>query len=372
MSRPVPVLFVIHSLGHGGSERQVAALSRALDRSRFLPHAASVIGGFRADEMRDDGIPVIELPLRSYLARDTLTVARGLREYIRAHDIGIVHAFDHGPSLFGIAVARSAGVVALSSQRCYMDCVRPKYQALILAAHWLAHGVVVNSQALKPYLRERCKYPLSRIDVCPNGLDASVFYPRPRVRLPAVAGADLVIGSVSVLRKEKNLGLLLEAFARVRTTVAGVKLILIGSGPEEQNLKTQAAHLGLAEACHFMPTTTEVTRALHSIDIFVHPSLTEGMPNAVMEAMACGCTVIASRTGGCPELITHGLHGLLANPGDLADLLVQMRTAIGDPELCRQLAVAAAAHVRSEFSIAASARRLEQIYDRYLARAGSN
>jgi hypothetical protein len=113
MSRPVPVLFVIHSLGPGGSERQVAALSRALDRTRFLSHAASVKGGFRADEMRADGIPVVEFPLRGYLARDTLSVARGLRKYIRAHDIGIVHGFDYGPLLFGVAVARSAGVVAL-------------------------------------------------------------------------------------------------------------------------------------------------------------------------------------------------------------------------------------------------------------------
>jgi glycosyltransferase involved in cell wall biosynthesis len=250
-----------------------------------------------------------------------------------------------------------------------MDVVPPKYQALALAAHWLAHGVVVNSAALKPYLRDWCKYPSSRIDVCPNGLDPSVFYPGPRVRLPAVAGADLVIGSVSVLRKEKNLGLLLEAVARVRISAPGVKMLLVGNGPEEERLKRQAVQLGLADACRFLPATTEVTRALHSIDIFVHPSLTEGLPNAVMEAMACGCGVIASRTGGCPELITHGVHGLLASPGDLDDLLVQLRTAIGDPELCRRLAAAASTRVRAEFSIAASARRLEQIYDRYLARS---
>lgn len=367
MSAPVPVLFVIHSLGHGGSERQLAGLAKALDRDRFQPHAASVLGGFRADEMRAAGVAVTEFPLRSYLARDTLSVARGLRDYIRSHGIRLVHSFDYGPALFGVAVARSCGAIALSSQRYYMDFVPSKYRVLVSAAHWLAHGVVVNTQALKQYLHQRCKYPLARIDVCPNGLDPAEFSPEPRVRLDALAGAGVVIGSACVLRREKNLGQLLQAFARVRSQVPGAKLLLVGSGPEEDNLKAQAARLGIAPACCFVPTMKDVAPALRSIDIFVHPSLSEGSPNAVMEAMACGCAVIASRVGGCPELIEHGVHGILTNPRDLEDLTAHLAAALRDPEGTRRMAAAGCLRMRTQFSIDAAARRLESIYQRYIS-----
>lgn len=200
MNRPVPILFLIHSLGHGGSERQLAAYARNLDQKLFLPHAASVIGGFRADEMRAEGIPVIKVPLRGMFAPNVIEVSRELRAYIKKHRIGIVHAFDYGTALFGVLVARSAGVIALSSQRFFMDSVPRKYQMTTLVAHWLAHGVITNSEELKRYLHDRYKYPAGRIDACPNGLDPDVFCPAPQVR----PRENIVIGTVCVLRPGKT------------------------------------------------------------------------------------------------------------------------------------------------------------------------
>src|SRR5581483_1714988 len=215
-------------------------------------------------------------------------------------------------------------------------------------------------------LHERYWYPLRRIDVCPNGLDTAIFHPRDRRRFDTLGDADLVIGSVCVLRKEKNLGQLLRAFAQVRGAVPNSKLLLVGSGPEEPGLRLLATQLGIDDSCCFLPTTQDVPSALRSIDIFVHPSLSEGMPNAVMEAMACGCMVIASRAGGGPELIQHGIHGFLTNTGDQEDLVRNLTSAIRDPAGCRRMAAAAAERIQNGFSIAASARRLEQIYSSYI------
>ncbi len=373
MNRPVPVLLLIHSLGHGGSERQLAGLAQGIDRSEFSPHVASVLGGFRADEMRAAGIPVIQLNLRGTLAPNVLSVARGLRHYIRENGIRLLHAFDYGPSLFAIATARSCGIVALSSQRYYMDSVPPKYRVMALASHWLAHGVVVNSAALKTYLHKRLRYPNRRIETCPNGLDTAIFRDGPRERIDivndVVAGAGLVIGTVCVLRREKNLGQLIEAFAKIRVHHTGLKLLIVGSGPEEQNLKDKARNSGLQEKdCVFLPTTVNVPRVLRSIDIFVHPSLSEGMPNAVMEAMACGCAVVATRVGGGPELIEHGVHGLLVDPGNGDQLSAAIETLTQSPDTRRAMGQAGAARIRSEFSIEASCRTIERIYRQALAR----
>ena len=369
MNPPVPVLFLIHSLGHGGSERQLALCARNLDRSRFSPHVATVAGGFRVDDMRASGIPVFKLPLHGLLKADTLSVARLLRDYIRQHRIRILHAFDFGTAPFGVGVGRTCrGLIVLSSQRFYMDSVSRKTRALVLASHWMAHGVVTNSAALKDYLHREYKYPLSRIEVCPNGLDADSFRPEPRERLNQVADASLVIGTVCVLRPEKNLAQLLEAFAKVRAGVPGARLLIVGSGSEEQMLKSLAARLGLEQAAVFLPSTRDVAAAMRSIDIFVHPSLTEGMPNAVMEAMACGCSVIATRVGGSAELIEHGVHGLLVDPGDLAGLTTQIAAIVNDSALRLKLGAAAAHRMREEFSIDAASRKMEEIYTRFLSR----
>jgi glycosyltransferase involved in cell wall biosynthesis len=356
---------LIHSLGHGGSERQLTAYARNLDRKSFTPHVASVLGGFRADEMRAEGIPVIQLPLRGLFAPNVVPVGLQLRRYLRERSIQIVHAFDYGTSLFGIAVARNSGTIALSSQRFYMDSVPPKYQAMVMASHWLAHGVVTNSEGLKRYVHDRLRYR-GRIDSCPNGLDTNKFSPGPREH----SGDGLVIGTVCVLRQEKNLGQLIEAFAAIHAQSPDAKLLIVGSGPEERNLKAAVARLGLTGATTFEPSVSDVTHAMRGIDIFVHPSLSEGMPNAVMEAMGCGCAVVASRVGGTPELIEHGVHGLLVEPGNRTDLLEQINTLVHQPELRAKIAAAGSARIRNEFSIEASCRRLESIYHQHLERRG--
>jgi L-malate glycosyltransferase len=370
MNRPAPVLFVIHSLGHGGMERQVAALARTLDRQQYEPHVAAVLDGFRAEEMRREGISILNIPIRSFFDPGTVSLARYLRRYIRKHGIRLVHMFDPGLSLVTMAAARSCrGVGLLSSLRCNMQLVPLKYRYLWLTAHWIADGVVANSEAGRQQLREGYHFPLARIEVCHNGVDTRWFSPEGRERLEPVKNASLVLGCVSVLRAEKNLEQLIEAFARVQARISGAKLLLMGSGPEEAKLKDLAVRLGAADACCFLPSAADVRGALRSIDIFVLPSLSEGLPNSVMEAMACGCCVIASNVGGCPELIEHGVHGLLVPSADLEALTSQIAAAAEQPEWRQQMAEAGAARMRREFSLDRAACRMGEIYQRHLSKS---
>jgi|SRR5581483_672180 len=367
--QPLPVLYVIHSLGQGGSERQLATVARALDRRRFQPHAVSVLDGFRADELRQDGIPVWRLPFRSYVGPSAIRAVRELCRYIMREKVALVHTFDYSLSPLGVAAARLCpGVRVLSSQRCYMELVPRKYRHLLMASHWMADGVVTNCEALRRHLHDTYKYPASRIEVCWNGIDTRRFQADKRKRLDEVQDAALVIGTVCVLRAEKRLDLLLESFAAVRNASPGMKLLVVGSGPEEKALHAAAAKLGIAGQCVFLPSTPDVTAALSSIDVFVHPSMTEGLPNAVMEAMACGCAVITSNVGGCPELIDHGVHGLLFKPGEAGELTFTLRTAVGEPELRKRMAAAAAKRMREQFSISAAAKRMGEIYGGVLDR----
>ncbi len=363
---PANVLLMIHSLGHGGSERQLANTALGLDRSRFNPHVASVLEGFQAEELRRAGIPVFHVPLKSFVSPGVLGVARRVRSYIRENQIRLVHTFDYTLSLLGVPVARTcAGVTVLSSQRFYMDLVPDKYKRPLLLTHRMAHGVVANCEEMKRHLADSYAYPAERIQVCYNGIDTTRFFDSGRKRFAGMEDASLVIGTVCVLRPEKNVGQLLEAFARVRSVRPGMKLVIVGSGPERESLAARSATLNIAHQCTFLPSTPDVPAAMRGIDIFVHPSLSEGLPNGVMEAMACGCAVVASRVGGCAELIDEGRTGFLFEAGDVEGLTRKLTAAIVDDEARVSMAYSGAQKMK-EFSLARAAARMQEIDEGYL------
>lgn len=358
----IPVLLMSHSLGHGGGERQLGLMALSLERARYAPHVAACDGGYQAERLREAGVPFFDIGSRSLMSRAALSEGLRLRRYIREHSIRLVQTFDYSMNVFGIPVARSvAGVVALSNLRCHMDLIPTRYRRLNHWAHRISQGVVVNSKALRSHLVKDYQIPEPKIFTCYNGIDTAVFHPGPRER------ASVVIGTVCVLRPEKNLPLLLEAFAVVAGVRDDARLLVVGSGPEEGALKTLANRLGIAERCVFQPSTPDVPRFLAEMDVFVSPSLTEGLSNAIMEAMASGCCVVASDVGGTGELIEDGVTGLLFPSRDKDALADRLLRVIDDRTRREALAAAGAARMRVSFSLQSAAARMQQIYDSVLS-----
>jgi glycosyltransferase involved in cell wall biosynthesis len=365
---PTPVLLLTRSLGEGGTERQLSELARSFDPRGFTPHIGCTIGtGFRADELRRRGLSILELPMNSLLSRSALESIGRFRRYVRDNGIALVHAFDAPMVVFGVPAGRlSSAKVVLSSQRCYEDTIFPPHRKYVRLAHRLAHGIVANCDAMRQHLLDHYRVPESKIRVCHNGLDTAVFHPGPRRRRAELEQASLVIGVVSVLRTEKNLPLLLEAFGAVRNATPGLRLLIVGGGPEETGLRRLSERLGIAGQCVFQPTTNDVAAWLHAIDIFVLPSRSEALSNAIMEAMGCGCCVVASRVGGNPELVEEEKTGLLFESGDADALAEKLRLLIQQPQRRAEMAAAGAAWISTRFSIQTSAHRMQEIYDEFL------
>jgi glycosyltransferase involved in cell wall biosynthesis len=233
----------------------------------------------------------------------------------------------------------------------------------------LADAVVVNCETLRRHMVDDEGVDAAKLRVCYNGLDLSAFDPENRRRIEELRDADLVVGAVCVLRPEKNLGALVEAFAALRSGREGLRLLIVGSGSEEAGLRRRCAELGIEAACVFLPTTAEAPRMLASIDVFAHPSLTEGLPNAVMEAMAAGCCVVATEAGGTGELVTHGETGLLCRVGDVESLRTELEAAVANPALRKRLAASGAARMR-EFSMERSVAAVARVYAEALERRG--
>jgi glycosyltransferase involved in cell wall biosynthesis len=360
---------MVRELGLGGIERDVAKLALRMDRTRFTPHVATYkLEGPRYDELKAAGIPILHLKFPSLLSKQAIQAAVRFRRFLREHEIKIVHAFDPS-SVFGVPLARLLRTpVVLSSQLGHRELHDPRTRKQLRLVDKLSDVVVVNCEALRRHLVNGFGVPAHRIELCYNGVETKEFFPAVQSRPVEVQDASLVIGAVCVLRPEKGLDLLQEAFARVRHLAPGSKLLIVGNGPELERLRRSSGDLGLGDSALFHPAVAAVAPMMRAIDIFVLSSHSEAFSNALLEAMACGCCVVGSRVGGTPELIGNDERGLLFENGNAADLAEKLAKLMQDVELRRELAERAAVFARTKLTIEANVERMIQIYDGLLNR----
>jgi glycosyltransferase involved in cell wall biosynthesis len=272
------VLLLARELGLGGTERQLAETALALDRAKFEPHVGCFSsGGFRSNELREAGVPILELNVRSFVSASAAAGARRLGAYLRSQRIELVHAFDVPADLFGVPAARFyRAPVVLSSQRASRALTPGITRQLLRATDRLAHGIVVNSKAVAHELVAEDGVSEKKIRLVYNGVDTARFCregPRADLSLPT---SGIVIGVVCALRPEKGLPVLIEAFTKIRPAYPQAQLAIVGSGPMLGELQSAAG-----AGCHFYPAVQDVAPWLRAIDVFVLPSLSEALSDVV-------------------------------------------------------------------------------------------
>lgn len=359
---------MIYRLGAGGTERQLAELAKHLDRKRYEPHIAylkeDTIELWSKQELGSLGIPMVHVPLTSMVNLSVIHAASVLGNYIQKHAIDIVHAYDPPSAFFGVPVSRLSGVsLVLASQRGPRFHFEAKHRFFLkwLSDPW-AHGQVVNCEAMRRQLVDDWSIPERKIRLCYNALDTDVFHPGDRKTLQNAEAP--VIGVTCVLRREKGLVTLVNAFGRVHAKYPLAKLWIVGSGPLEEELRARAAELKLGDSFTMFPSSRDVPPFLRQMDIFVLPSLYEALSNSLMEAMACGCCAIASRVGGNPELVRHGENGLLFESENDAELAEHFQYLIERPAERERMAFRAQSDMQA-FSIARGVKNMEDLYDAF-------
>ena len=367
MGKPWPVLLMVRELGMGGAERDLAKIALGLDRSVFAPHVGAFIpDGVRTPELRDSGVPILHLPVRSFGSLSAVIGARQMGAYTRRHGIQLVHSYDVPTTVFGVPVARAYGTpVVISSQLSYRDLVkRPLViRPMLRLTDKLVDRVVVNCVAMRDHLVQDEKASPDKPYLCYNGVDVGVFFPGTADRPPELNGASLVVGAVCALRPEKRLDLILDAFAAVRHLRPGMKLAIVGGGEVLPALLAQARGLGIQEDCVFHPPTSDVAPWLRAIDVFILSSASEAFSNALLEAMACGCCPIGSRVGGTPELIGEAEErGALFTPGDAAELARKLADIITHEPKRRAYREAAACFARETLTVEIAVKRMSELY----------
>jgi glycosyltransferase involved in cell wall biosynthesis len=226
-----------------------------------------------------------------------------------------------------------------------------------------ANTVVLNSIAVRDFALFHEGARANQLVYIPNGISVKDFGPSGRrsdlcaeFGIPA---EHLVLGSVGRLTYQKGLDILLQALARIHTK--DIDWLIIGTGEQESELRALARELDIESRVHFAGYRRDVARWLGALDLYVHPARFEGMPNAVLEAMAAGCAIVATTVDGTRELIQDGVHGWLVPPDNVEALGQAISAALADPLQARQRGQMAQQHAELGFSVDAMVTAWEHV-----------
>jgi glycosyltransferase involved in cell wall biosynthesis len=359
-----PSIFLMtDSFDTGGSERQFAALVSSLDGARFRVQVGCIQkrGGF-LEKLGE----VTEFPLAGslYNLRSLRTRWR-LAGFLRQSRVVIAQAFDFYTNLMLIPAARMARVpVVIGSMRQLGDLLTPaKRRAQLAVLRW-CDSVVCNSQAAANRLIED-GISTDRLAVIGNGLPASAFG-LTAPALPRRFGL-LRVGMIARMNSpSKNHRSFLRAAARLRGRYPDVEFVLVGDGPLRPALEREAKDLGIGGQVQFLGDRRDISAILASIDISVLPSESESLSNAIIESMAAGVPVVASRVGGNLELIDES-RGSLVAPGNDEVLAAEMERLLRDPSMRAAMSISAKGFATANFTIAQMRKRHEELYAELLS-----
>jgi glycosyltransferase involved in cell wall biosynthesis len=353
------------SLGYYGAERVVVTLSAALEEMGVNTVVAAFVNTAKANHIevlehaKGRGLTTEKIICRGRYDRSAVHALRGI---IERHKVDVVHCHGVKPDLYAALAKWHKNIPTVSTCHlwvfdCAKDWVVSAVERCIL--HNIDRVVVVSEQIL-PQLR---RFGL-RADVIHNGIDIQpTDSPVSDFSQKMNWSGRPVIGAIGRLAPQKGLQYLLQAAPEVLRDSPNALFIFAGDGPERQSLESQAKSLGIQGSVCFLGVRKDVPELFSSIDVLALPSLSEGTPMTLLEGMAAGRAVVASRVGAVPNVIQDGVNGILLSPGDVAGLAAALQTLLNDSELRIALGRKARKTVESHFSAAAMANRYVEIYD---------
>ncbi|OLN33924.1 glycosyltransferase [Desulfosporosinus metallidurans] len=369
--RTYKILHIIGGGEIGGAEQHVLSLLKGINRERFAPHLACLINGPFADLALENKISTQTFSMRHPL---DLSPLPSLIRWARRKEIDLVHTHGSRANLLGRLGAKWLGIPTLTTVHSSLahDYRSPLSASIALALDRLTlpltSGIITVSEYLAEEVASRGGKNLITIyngqaPISFAARNSSRQQFRTQWRIPADA---LVLGTIGRLHPTKGQSHLIKAATLLHSTFPNLHLLLIGEGPLRQELELELQHLALPYTLTgYLPKAHET---LPAMDLFVLPSVSEGMGLVLLEAMQAGVPIVATAVGGIPEVIRAGKDGLLVPSGDVNGLAQACASIIENPNLAKSLVLSGQDRWQI-FSLETMFRETEQVYTCILDKA---
>ncbi|HEY5803118.1 MAG TPA: glycosyltransferase [Lysobacter sp.] len=359
-------------LAPGGSERFLQNLATRLPREHYRISVVQLHDGHMPGPGmapgRLAGVSLQALPVRAVYDRSGIRAWLALRSLLREEQFDIVQSQHEKADLLNALLPRRNGTVHISNRRDMGFKKSERLQQLFRLINPRFNAVVAPARQILSGLARTERLDALQMTWIPNGVDTRRFCPDPaQTRQDARRELGLeqqavVFGCVARLTEVKRHVDLIDAFAQVHRAAPHVRLVLVGDGPLLARVQDRMSALGIADAVVLLSFRDDVEAVLPALDALVLASSSEGMSNAILEAMACGLPVIATAVGGNLHLVQHETTGLLVPPRDPISLAAAMQTLTRSPQLGQRMGVAARARIEREFSLDAMVNGFDQMY----------
>ena len=373
-NRPT-ICHVIHALGVGGAEVLVDQMLRLLsDEFRCVVAVLDEIGEI-GERLKQDGFTVEHLHRRPGIDRGC---AKRLHEFADREGAEILHAHQYTPffqSMLSRGLFGRRPVVFTEHGRHFPDLPSRKQMVVNRLMLRSCDRLIGCGVAVRQALIDNEGLPESRVEVIYNGVDLStVGKPsagaRERIRAEfGFASTDFVAVLVARLHELKDHQTALRAVDEARRQIPGLRLLLAGDGDQRAAIEQTIQKRGLAQTVTLAGTRKDVADLLAASDVFLMSSISEGIPLTVIEAMAARRPVVSTSVGGIPELVEHGVTGLLAASGDSASLAASLVQLYRRPDLRERMAIVAARYAAEKFSLNRMLNGYRDVYREVLNRS---
>ncbi|MEI8386064.1 MAG: glycosyltransferase [Verrucomicrobiota bacterium] len=365
------VLHVIDSLHLGGAQEVVLNLATCGDRERFSHEVATMHGrGVYWERMAALGIPLHSLSPHKLFP----WYAASLPALLLRGNFDILHCHLVASNIIAKPIGRLCRVPVILNHDHTNDDYRANDRvrlALDTLSNRLASHVIAVSDSCRGFLIRREGVPPENITLIQNAIDLRRFSATCGTRAEAGKALGLpdnvpVVAAVGRLNPQKRFSLFIRVAAEVLKRHPGAVFLLAGEGPEEGMLRKLARESGLEERLHFCGYVPDARQVYLAADVLLMPSLFEGLPMTLLEAMAMRVPVVASALDGIAEVVDDGRDGFLVPSGDAKIFCERVCQLIENPSLARDMGAAASEKISRRFSAGRMCREVEQIYDRFL------
>lgn len=357
-------MHLIHQLGAGGAENGIINIVNHIDQNQIQSAICAFVGqGSQEGRVNTPQTSLFDLNKKP---GNDIGLPFRLRRLLKIWQPDVLHTHAWGTLCEGVLASKMARVPVIVHGEHGTIQDKPRNRSVQRIFWSWVDQVLSVSEAHKNRLAKTIGFKLERIKVIPNGVDTARFSRQKKdPALQAALGIDpnaLVIGTVGRFMPVKNQAFLVKAFAEVAAHINNIRLLLVGEGPLHDDLIALEASLKIKGRVVFAGRQSNVPAFLNLMDIFVLPSLSEGMSNTILEAMSCGCPVIATDVGGNPGIVINKKTGRLVPSEDIPALAAAIRQLIENKETRLSYGQAGRVHIEEEYSLAKMLSRYAQLY----------